>query len=112
MLHGGVGNGLPALPALTVTAFEGKLSQHIETHRHIGQIPCACFPGIFANPYALYLGRGLFAHIGTHGTPVDGLVCIPVGAVSDTIATPATARFATVAVLLVVGDLAIHLVTV
>ena len=52
----------------------------------------------------------MFAHIGANGAPVDGLVRVPVWAMPYTLAASTAVGFATVADLLVVGDLtAIHL---
>ncbi len=52
----------------------------------------------------------MFAHVGANCAPIDSLVCVPVGAMPYALAASSAAGFATVADLLVVGDLAaIHL---
>lgn len=48
----------------------------------------------------------MFSHVGANGAPIDRLVRVPVRAVAYALAASAAVGFATVADLLVVGDLA------
>src|SRR5215472_15168925 len=107
MLHGGICTRLPLL--LLVSVLQAKLSQNIQARYSIDKLCSSCRAFcLFYCPFHLF--REVFAHVGAYSAPVYRLVGVPVWAVSYAFAASTATRFAAVADLLVVGDLAaIHL---
>ncbi len=82
VLQGGVGDRLP-LP-LFVLILQAELPQHVEAYDGTSEVLCAGrVPRFFYyTQRALHSGREMFTDISTDGAPADGLVRVPVGAVS------------------------------
>ena len=101
-----VGHGLPVR---AVAPFQAKLPQCVDAYA--SEIGCRRGRNrglLYTIQRSLYIRRKLFAYVGTNGSSIDYLISIPIWAMSYACAAPTAARLATVADLLMVGNLAIH----
>ena len=109
VLPTGIGHRLPITGIGRLATFQTELTKGIDTND--GLITFSLRNrGWFkiTNHLGFNVGREILAHVRTGCTTIYRLVRIPVRAMTRPLATLSTARFATIANLLVICNLAIH----